>query len=475
MATTSEMLKAIHKADPSTLNKRYSDAQLLAAYNKLSKKPVATTATTPAQSSTTSSPATTATTATTPVTPIDPQRVQTRIDYLKDVRPNDPQIAELQDKLASNQTMSDVVGSSVTTPATTTSTAVEPETGAASQGDPTRIQTRIDFLKRTRPNDPEIATLQQRLSAITNPPGGGGGGGGGGTVVDTPGTVDTPGGVTVPSGSVEITPEMVDRFNQTVTMGKQFGNSLIDDLGLRGEFLGRVSEGPSDSYYADLNNLRTLANTANAPTALDTEALGYARNALGGLDTVENQALRSAAVQDVDRQFGQARQQLLRYQGGLGSAMQRSAQMSDLGAKRVDAQRSLARDLLIQNIQEKKDARNAFAELTGQVGSRTDSRTQNLNALLQTGLLGADQLKQAGEQFNVGSQSAETSARTSALTGGIGAVGSALGGYKAEDFQNLALKEALSAKDKEIEATKTLAQKALESQEKIANMLKGQI
>lgn len=437
MATTSEMLKALHKADPSTLNKRYTDAQLLAAYNKLSsatKTPAKTT--TPSNTTnvpvtggasvsipTTESPAIQAagtTQTTVPATEIDPQRVATRIEYLKEVRPNDPQIAELQAKLKTYNAAHGTTGGSGGTGGT------------------------------------------------------GGTNGNGGT---TPSGTDSNGNPvteTTPS-SIAITPEMIDRFNQTVNLGKTFGNSLIGDLGLQGQFLGRVAEGPSDSYYSDLANLRTLAGNAGNPSALDSEALANARAALPGLDSVENSALRSAAVQDVDRQFGQARQQLLRYQGGLGSAMQRSAQIEDLGAKRVDAQRSLARDLLIQNIQEKKDARNAFAELTGQVGARADSRTQNLNALLQTGGLGADQMKQTGQQINTGLQASETSARTSALTGAIGAVGSAVGGYKAEDFQNTALQEALAAKDKEIEATKTLAQKALESQEKIANMLKGQI
>ena len=239
---------------------------------------------------------------------------------------------------------------------------------------------------------------------------------------------------------------------------------------MRGEFLGRIDEGPSADYYADLARTRELAENAGNYTNLDNEALGYARSALDGISAPENEALRSAATRGVDQQFGQARQQLLRYQGGIGSQVQRASQIGDLAAKRVGAQRELSRDLLIANIQEKKDARAAFDNLTNTIGNRTDQRVQGLNSLVMSGQQFADSLKSSNQQFNNQTGAQEIASRTGAYLGGIGTVNSMLGGYKADDFQNTALQEALAAKDREIEATKKLAADALAQQERIAKL-----
>lgn len=288
----------------------------------------------------------------------------------------------------------------------------------------------------------------------------------------TTGETTDPGTSSIPD---PLSQENIDRFNRTVELGKGFGNGLIDDLGLRGEFLGRIDEGPGADYYADLAKVRELSANAGNLSALDEEALANARLGLGGLDSAENAAIRSRAVQGIDQQFGQQRQQLLRYQGGMGSALQRAAQISDLGSKRVGAQRELERDILVENIQQKKDARLAFSNLTNSVGARQDSRVQNLAGLLQSGNQFADTMKMQGQQFNTGTQAQEYAARTGALVGGIGTTMSTLGGYQAEEFQNRALEEALKAKREEIEATKQLTQETLNAQQNIFKHLAGQV
>lgn len=287
-------------------------------------------------------------------------------------------------------------------------------------------------------------------------------GGGTDTPTDTPAAVDP------------LDPKYIERFEKTIGLGKEFGNGLIDDLGLRGEFLGRIQEGPGEDYYADLAALRARTQNADQLSALDEEALAQARLGLGGLDSAENAALRSAAKQNVNRQFGLEEQKLLRYQGGMGSSMQRAAQMADLSRNRVDSQRSLERDLLVENIQQKKDARLAFSNLTNAVGARQDSRVQNLSALLQSGNQFADSMTMQGQQFNTGTAAQEQAARTGAYVGGIGTTMSALGGYAAEEFQTKALEEALKAKREEIEATKQLTASSLAAQQQIINSLAGQ-
>lgn len=77
-------------------------------------------------------------------TPFNAQRAQTRIDYLKHVRPNDAQIGQLQGQIAKNNP------------------AQQPATPAPF--DSQRVQTRIDYLNKVRPNDPEIAKLQKRMN-----------------------------------------------------------------------------------------------------------------------------------------------------------------------------------------------------------------------------------------------------------------------------------------------------------------------
>jgi len=299
----------------------------------------------------------------------------------------------------------------------------------------------------------------------------------GGTDTTTPNTNDTPTPTETPFAPPPdpLSQENIDRFNKTVDIGKGFGNGLIDDLGLRGDFLGRIDEGPGADYYADLARVRELSANAGNLSPLDEEALGYARLGINGLDSAENAAIRSRAVQGIDQQFGQQRQQLLRYQGGMGSALQRAAQISDLGSKRVGAQRELERDILVENIQQKKDARLAFSNLTNSVGARQDSRVQNLAGLLQSGNQFADSMKMQGQQFNTGTAAQENAARTGALVGGIGTTMSTLGGYQAEEFQNRALQEALQAKREEIEATKALTQETLAAQQNIFKHLAGQV
>lgn len=62
-------------------------------------------------------------------------------------------------------------------------TTQQEDTGAGASTDTTRIQTRIDYLKRVRPGDPEIKQLQAKLAKAQ--PGAGNGGGGSGNGADS--------------------------------------------------------------------------------------------------------------------------------------------------------------------------------------------------------------------------------------------------------------------------------------------------
>lgn len=511
--TPDQMLRYIHQKDPSTLNNRYSDAELRNEYNKLSgagAPPVVTapvTQQTPA--ATTPAPASTPPATTTPA----PTSYPANDEMLRYIHQKDPSTtnnrysdAELRaayDKIkgaapAQSSSPAPAPANNGQTSTTTDSTPAQTTTAAQTypsndamlralhEKDPSTVNNRYSDADLKAAYDKTVRKISGPGSSGGTPPAGGGsasGGTQGGGGVDSSaggsgstGTVDNGGGGSFDTTTAGGIPQdYKDRFDQTIQLGTDYGNKLIDQLGLGGQFIPRVQEGPSDTYYNDLSNLRSLAGNAGNLSPLDNESLDVARAALPGLDAQENAALRSAAVADVDRQFGQAKQQLLRYQGGMFAPAQRAAQIAQLGGARVGAQRTLARDLLIQNIQEKKDARNAFTNLTQQVGSRADSRVQNLQGLLQTGGQFADSLKSQGQQFNASSVGQEVAARTGALVGGVGAASSLLGGYKAEDFQMTALNEALAAKDKEIAAQKAISDSTLAAQERIMKALGSKI
>lgn len=319
-----------------------------------------------------------------------------------------------------------------------------------------------------------LDSLKQKFPAASSGAQGttGGTGGAGTTTGGSGGTTTTSDGT---STTTATTPALTNdqKWQQVLDKGTSLGNSLTDQLGLRGEFLGRVNTDVGADYTNDLNNVRTRLATASDPTALDQEALTNARNALPGLDASENSALRSAAVADLNRTYGQQQQQLLRYQGGIGSPIQRASQISALGGQRVEAQRGLARDLLVANIQAKQQARDSFSNLTNTVGQRADTRTAQLSGLVQAGDQYADTYKQSGQEFNTGSQGTEVAARTGALVGGLGTASSLYGGFRAEDFQNTALVQSLAEKDKEIQANKDIAKQTLDAQDRIFKSLGG--
>lgn len=93
----------------------------------------------------------------------DPQRIQTRIDFLQKYRPNDPEINQLISRMGGGFKMPNMTGQPVG-PVTN----VPVQGGGAEQGQPPpvndpRIQQRIDFLMKTRPNDPEIQMLISKM------------------------------------------------------------------------------------------------------------------------------------------------------------------------------------------------------------------------------------------------------------------------------------------------------------------------
>jgi hypothetical protein len=149
-------------------------------------------------------------------------RIQARIDFLKKNRPNDPEIKQLQKKLAS-------------TPA-----APAPEQPAAPVDDGSaqaaRQQERIDYLQKNRPGDPEIKELQKKL----------GGGQQGGDISGISGMGDpaaTPPGTPAPEVPAEPLPKVA----------VDYASDIAADSGVNQAFTPELTDRPLD---ADLNQAR---------------------------------------------------------------------------------------------------------------------------------------------------------------------------------------------------------------------------
>lgn len=329
----------------------------------------------------------------------------------------------------------------------------------------------VGYESRLKTIETQIREIRSGTGGGTTPPADDGGTGGGGDTTTPPPTTNPP-ATTDPTG---ISADDRKRFEDSINMGRDFGNQLINDLGFSGDFLPRIDVGPSAQYVADLERLRGLAGTSGNLDPLEEEALANARNALSGLDSAENAALRNAAKSQIDRAASAATRQLMRYQGGLVSQGQRTAQLADLSRGRIDARRNLERDLLIENIAEKTRAREAFSNLASTTSQNRSQRQLGYNQAVISGQGNADALTSAGQQFNALQKASELSTRASTYLGGIGTTTGLLGGYAAEDFQNKALTEALAAKDKEIEEMRRLNAETLAAQERIMKTLSGRI
>lgn len=100
----------------------------------------------------------------------NPARMQARANYLSRVRPNDAEIPRIQNRIQAANAATNATGTTPpaddTTATTTTTTTTNPP--AQAQANTGRIQNRINFLKRTRPGDPEIAKLEARMKAGAN-------------------------------------------------------------------------------------------------------------------------------------------------------------------------------------------------------------------------------------------------------------------------------------------------------------------
>jgi hypothetical protein len=149
--------------------------------------------------------------------------------------------------------------------------------------------------------------------------------------------------------------------------------------------------------------------------------------------------------------------------------------MAQLDTASFDASRRLNRDVLIQNIAEKRAAKDAFTNLIGELSARKFQNQLQSNQATLAGQGMHDEFTRLGQQYNTSLAEKEKSTQVGAVLGGVGTVSSLLGGYAAEDFQSKALEEALKAKEEETDKLLAFAREAQLAQEKALKQIQGTI
>lgn len=278
-------------------------------------------------------------------------------------------------------------------------------------------------------------------------------------------------------GLNEINKAAVEQMKAILTMGEDYGRKIGDEFYKEGS-LGRLSENLTPAEMAALQAAHDLQAEAGLQSAevrdllaqqqkilgdarefspLELEALGVARNALQGLDSRENQALREMAREQVLRESrGQARQLAASQARNQVFGSAATAQNRMIGQDAVRETRNLERDLVVKNIEEKRYARDQFANLTGQTeaarAGRTNAASQQFagttladeearrqakaSATTQYGNLSGSQgdTIRKLKEFNLGQAAAEKAGLMGSIFGGMGLVTGQRGLLAGEEF-----------------------------------------
>lgn len=401
-----------------------------------------------------------------------------------------------------------------------------------------RQKDRLAYLKKNRPNDPEVKQLQAKIAAYKPTPKSETPSTGGGVtatadtptnttsgqtvqppannppVVTTPPVVNQPPSLIqdVPIPTTGLSPEDVaalEKVKALIGMGEQFGRNIGNEFYSEGS-LGRLEETLSPEELLAQEQIKNFAATAGVQSQdvknliaqqqgiltnaqqlsdVELEAIGVSRAALQGLNAPEMEALRSAARANIQGAVQAEARQLAKTQARgqvFGSAA--TAQRRLLGQGAVRETRNLERDLLIKNIDVKQAAQNQFNSLISQTEANRAGRTSAASGQLSGTLLTdeanrttaqtnanktygdmattlADKLRQLKE-FNLNQGAAEKAGQIGSVFGGIGAVSSEAGLQAGQEFARKTAEEAAKRQDEIFK----LIEKSLKSQNKTAGV-----
>ena len=139
-----------------------------------------------------------------------------------------------------------------------------------------------------------------------------------------------------------------------------------------------------------------------------------------------------------------------------------AAQTGNLGRARMEAQKGLERELLVENVQEKNRRLSALQDLVNQSESNEFTRRTTALNNLGTQQNYQGQVDTARKQYNQGQASAERAGQVGAIFGAQGAMTGLTGGLRAEEIASRINAEVIANTKKQTE----IYEKAMEAYQK---------
>lgn len=216
--------------------------------------------------------------------------------------------------------------------------------------------------------------------------------------------------------------EYVKESTPVVSGAIDEASKITDKLLPVGSF-GRVEEKTSQETQDLLDLLRQRADEAAQYTGREEQSLRELESGLQGYAAPEVQAMREAAMQEINRQYQTqlAQQQRLQARSGVrgGAAM---GGMQDLQMNAQQAGGNLERDLVIQNANEIQKRREAFATMVNNVEAARFGRSATFTGMYGTAASNEEAARRNREAFNVNAGTNENLTRAATTTGTAGTI-----------------------------------------------------
>lgn len=219
-------------------------------------------------------------------------------------------------------------------------------------------------------------------------------------------------------------------INKYITGGSSIANTIAPDV-FKPDFLGRLDPDQYTAYLQDsMGGIQGTLDTFNSGNA---DVMARRKNALEGLNSSENTALRERASLGLDRGAMAQFDALARAQsgGGMGAGTA-FAQRRAIERDALTAKGQMEQDLLLKNVDIKNQALNQYDQGVQNTFNTQFGAQSALDALRARG---ADTGLKI-DQYNLDQKAKELAATTAATTAGIGLFQDARDDIKQQQTQN---------------------------------------
>lgn len=224
--------------------------------------------------------------------------------------------------------------------------------------------------------------------------------------------------------------------NDIIGPATDYGRNLANEFTPVGFMGDRLNVNSTPEMMAFLDRLNQLSQTAGNLTPLEQEAINNLRAGLGGYTGQETQAMREAAMQEMNRQAaGQARQLAIQQSRSGVTGASALAQRNNVGRQQQQSQGNFERDLLIRNADEIQNRRAAFAGTVRGTEDARFGRQTNANQMYGGALTGEEGARQGREVYNNSLGANEALARSGTALSGAGMFTGLATGQQAQNSQ----------------------------------------